>query len=95
MINTDWTFPCPFQRMRILADTGWDAVTVPGAVSAWVALERGFAAGAAAELRRLGLAFEVPDRSTACGGAQLIWRLAEAGYGAASEPRKEGQAAGL
>ncbi|MDE0419563.1 MAG: gamma-glutamyltransferase family protein [Gammaproteobacteria bacterium] len=44
-----WT-PDRFRRYETMPRTGWDTVTVPGAVSAWVALSRRFGALPLAEL---------------------------------------------
>ncbi len=62
-----WT-PEYFQGRPVPA-RGWNSVTVPGAVSAWVELHAKF------------------------GSCQAIWRLDD-GYLAASDPRRDSQAAG-
>jgi gamma-glutamyltranspeptidase/glutathione hydrolase len=58
-----------------------------------VALERGFSAAVARELRRRGHTLVADPPTLLFGGAQAIFKLAE-GYCAASDPRKDGQAVG-
>lgn len=61
-----------------------------------VAVEPGFAPEVLAELERRGheVSLEDPGETFSFGGAQLIYRL-DGGYAAASDPRKDGQAAGF
>ena len=59
-----------------------------------VLLETGHAAGVAADLAARGHAVEVSDANV-FGGAQLVYRLEDGGYCAASDHRKEGCATGF
>ena len=59
-----------------------------------VALESGFSPEVAEGLRRRGHRLLAGDPVWGYGGAQLIWTL-DPGYGAASDPRKDGQAVGF
>ena len=60
-----------------------------------VVLEEGFAPGVAAELAARGHGVEQATGHALFGGAQLVYRLAERGYCAASDHRKEGAALGF
>jgi len=62
-----------------------------------VALESAIEAQTLTRLRELGheITLETPDNAFGFGGAQLIQRLPGGGYGAGSDPRKDGQAAGF
>ena len=60
-----------------------------------VALEEGYLPDAAEELARRGHAVEVVADHRLFGGAQLIYRLPDGGYCAASDHRKEGGAIGF
>ena len=57
-------------------------------------LEAGFDNGTALELKRRGHRVSIVDDPPLFGGAQIIYKLDD-GYCAASDPRKEGQAAGF
>ena len=59
-----------------------------------VAVERGFAPEALDALRARGHELTVVTSGESMGGAQLIYKM-DGGYCAASDPRKEGQAAGF
>ncbi|MEZ0366959.1 gamma-glutamyltransferase family protein [Mycobacterium sp. pUA109] len=59
-----------------------------------VACEPGFPRATLDELHRRGHDLVVVDDSTEFGSCQAIWRL-DAGYFAASDPRRDGQAAGF
>ncbi|MBX3730015.1 MAG: gamma-glutamyltransferase family protein [Candidatus Sumerlaeia bacterium] len=59
-----------------------------------VDVEEGIAPAVREELAARGHAL-VPAGPEDFGGAQLVWRLDEGGYCAASEPRKDGQAVGF
>ncbi|TNF17985.1 MAG: gamma-glutamyltransferase family protein [Rhodobacteraceae bacterium] len=62
-----------------------------------VACEPTMAPGLLDGLAALGhvLQVETPDKAFGFGGAQLVQRLADGGYAAGSDPRKDGQAAGF
>ena len=60
-----------------------------------VALEEGFSPSVAKELAARGHRLETVAGHTLFGGAQLVYRLAEGGYCAASDHRKEGAAVGF
>ena len=61
---------------------------------AHVAVEKGFPPATLEELRRRGHELVTVDDHNQFGSCQAIWRL-EDGYLAASDPRRDGQAAGL
>jgi gamma-glutamyltranspeptidase/glutathione hydrolase len=62
-----------------------------------VAMEMGFPEAVYAGLRALGheVVIEPPDAAFGFGGAQLVQRLGEGGYVAASDSRKDGAAIGF
>jgi gamma-glutamyltranspeptidase/glutathione hydrolase len=62
-----------------------------------VACETALPEGTRARLADLGheISVEAPDSAFGFGGAQLIERLADGGYAAGSDPRKDGQAVGF
>lgn len=62
-----------------------------------VACEMAIEAQTVTRLRELGheITLESPDNAFGFGGAQLVQRLPDGGYGAGSDPRKDGQAAGF
>lgn len=62
-----------------------------------VACETAMPSQTLARLRELGhdIKLETPDSAFGFGGAQLVQRLPAGGYGAGSDPRKDGQAAGF
>jgi len=62
-----------------------------------VTCETAIAAQTQDQLRALGhkITTETPDNPFGFGGAQMIQRLPGGGYGAGSDPRKDGQAAGF
>ena len=60
-----------------------------------VALEEGFAPGVAEALAARGHRLEMAAGQGLFGGAQLVYRLPDGGYCAASDHRKEGAAVGF